>query len=571
MRKKQEGFSVENNKDRDRFYGIMSDEQIALFDSIHKNIFTFCEATAGSGKAQPLYSKVLTPNGYITMGEVRVGTEVIGEDGKPHKVLGVFPQGKKPVYELTFSDGTKCRCSDEHLWTVKIKDRKKWETVALRDIIDANDLTRKFKSRGKFYNKHNYKIPIASPIQFNSHYDVPIDPWLLGVLIGDGGLTNNTIRFSNSEIDIVSRVELIVNNYNCKMKHIVNYDYNIVGNGVRKNELLANLRLMGLINKRAENKFIPDIYKYGSIDIRLGLLQGLIDTDGYVNNSQINYYTSSKTLADDVMFLVQSLGGTCSCNKHKAFYTYKGEKKQGLDNYELYIKLPSNLIPFTSKKHSVKFNINRNTDVYRYIHNIEFIGEEECQCIYIDSVNHLYITDNMIVTHNTIVAVAAMLSLLERGEINKIVYIQKPSERYLSQGYLPGTMEEKSQFLFLPFYDAMHDLGFFDSAIEQGIIDGTLNLITDCALRGVNLEKAGIIIDEAENMNLHTLKLIFTRCHDNCHIALLGDRYQKDNRGDNSKFVKYGEYLAEKSFGSKVELTKNFRGKFSKAAEAFEI
>ena len=90
-------------------------------------------------------------------------------------------------------------------------------------------------------------------------------------------------------------------------------------------------------------------------------------------------------------------------------------------------------------------------------------------------------------------------------------------------------------------------------------------------MRGVNLEKAGIIIDEAENMNLHTLKLIFTRCHDNCHIALLGDRYQKDNRGDNSKFVKYGEYLAEKSFGSKVELTKNFRGKFSKAAEAFEI
>lgn len=171
----------------------------------------------------------------------------------------------------------------------------------------------------------------------------------------------------------------------------------------------------------------------------------------------------------------------------------------------------------------------------------------------------------------TIVSVSAMLSLLERGEINKIVYIQKPSERYLSQGYLPGTMEEKSQFLFLPFYDAMHDLGFFDSAIEQGIIDGTLNLITDCALRGVNLEKAGIIVDEAQNMDTHTLKLIFTRCHDNCHIAMLGDMAQRDNRKDNSKFVRYGNYLADKSFGNRVNLTKNFRGKFSKAAEAFEI
>ena len=68
----------------------------------------------------------------------------------------------------------------------------------------------------------------------------------------------------------------------------------------------------------------------------------------------------------------------------------------------------------------------------------------------------------------TTVSVLAMLGLLEKGEIDKIVYIQKPSERYLSQGYLPGSMEEKAQFIFLPFYDAMHELGFFDSAIEQG-------------------------------------------------------------------------------------------------------
>ena len=169
----------------------------------------------------------------------------------------------------------------------------------------------------------------------------------------------------------------------------------------------------------------------------------------------------------------------------------------------------------------------------------------------------------------TTVSVLAMLGLLEKGEIDKIVYIQKPSERYLSQGYLPGSMEEKAQFIFLPFYDAMHELGFFDSAIEQGKTQEIFNLVTDCALRGVNLERAGVILDESQNLDLHTMKLIFTRCHDNCHVVMLGDREQKDNKGDNSKFVVYGDYLASSNIGSKCVLTKNYRGKFSQLAENF--
>ena len=169
----------------------------------------------------------------------------------------------------------------------------------------------------------------------------------------------------------------------------------------------------------------------------------------------------------------------------------------------------------------------------------------------------------------TTVSVLAMLGLLEKGEINKIVYIQKPTQRSLSQGYLPGTLEEKAQFIFLPFYDAMHELGFFDSVIEQGKDQDVISLVTDCALRGVNLEKAGVILDESQNLDLHTMKLIFTRCHDNCHIVMLGDREQKDNKGNNTKFVEYGDYLASSKIGNKCTLTKNYRGKFSQLAENF--
>lgn len=90
----------------------------------------------GTGKAQPLYSKVLTPDGFITMGRVQVGMSVLGEDGLPHKVLGVYPQGKKRVYELIFSDGSKCRCSDEHLWTFWLhNDPKKSMTKTLKEFL----------------------------------------------------------------------------------------------------------------------------------------------------------------------------------------------------------------------------------------------------------------------------------------------------------------------------------------------------------------------------------------------------------------------------------------------------
>ena len=174
-------------------------------------------------------------------------------------------------------------------------------------------------------------------------------------------------------------------------------------------------------------------------------------------------------------------------------------------------------------------------------------------------------------TGKTVTSMAAMLDLLSNGIISKIVYIQKPSERYLSQGYYPGTAEEKAQFIFLPFYDACNTLGLFESTITKAINDKVFILTTDSSLRGVNFENAGILVDETENCNYRTLKLIFTRIHDSCHVVALGDRLQKDNKGSNTDFIDYCEYLSNQSFGNKCNLSKNYRGKFSRCAEDFEF
>ena len=174
-------------------------------------------------------------------------------------------------------------------------------------------------------------------------------------------------------------------------------------------------------------------------------------------------------------------------------------------------------------------------------------------------------------TGKSSVSIASMLDLLANGDINKIIYIQKASDRYLCHGYLPGTTEEKTRELWTPFYDAMITLGYSEEIVDKMISFNMIILTTDSSLRGVNFEKAGVIIDEAQNCNTETLKLILTRCHDDCHIVMLGDSLQKDNKGNkNTDFIDYGNYLTDSSIGNKCELTKNFRGKFSQLAEEYK-
>lgn len=174
-------------------------------------------------------------------------------------------------------------------------------------------------------------------------------------------------------------------------------------------------------------------------------------------------------------------------------------------------------------------------------------------------------------TGKTLTVIAAMLDLLANEEINKIIYIQSVSQRFLQNGFLPGTIEEKTEALWQPFYDAMLTLGYIPSTVDMMINNGLILLTTDSNLRGVNFEKAGVITEEAENMRHETLKLIYTRCHDDCHICSIGDSKQKDNKGSNNDFILYGDYLASAPFGNKCYLTKNFRGKFSQYAENFGV
>ena len=359
-------------------------------------------AGAGTGKSLLNGTGVLSAKGYVPIETLHVGDKVYGRDGNLHNVIGVYPQGKKEIVEVVFSDGTIIRCCEDHLWTYHTASRRdksgKWQTAPLKEI-EKMDLKRR---RGKWY-RNNIYIPMCDPIRF-PHKDVPIEPYLMGALIGDGGLTGGEIRFTNNDEEILRRVDAELNQIKYKLKHANKFDYLVVRNGDVPKYLITILRELQLYKCHSDEKFIPDVYKYNDVNTRMQLLAGLIDTDGSVsdNGSSYEYSTASLQLAKDVQFICESLGMTAKMSTKTPYYTYNGERKQGKIAYRLKIKTSEDTpnINYTNRK-ALSLQ-SRQSCARRHIVSITHTGEYgEMTCIAIDSEDSLFVTEHCIVTHNT--------------------------------------------------------------------------------------------------------------------------------------------------------------------------
>lgn len=347
------------------------------------------------GKAQPLDAKVLTSGGFIRMGDINVGDQLASIDGDDSVVTGIFKQGVIPQFRITLNDGRSTLCSENHLWRVTYRDWDKPRIIETREV--ARLLTKK---------RYKNRIWLDSfSGSFGDEAELPLDPWLLGVLIGDGSLSDNSPRFSSADTEIVERVASSVPD-SLEVKHIGAYDYRIVGKDGRtggkiKNAVQQELIRIGLNGKRSQDKFIPAEYLAANHAQRVELLSGLIDTDGWIEKfGAIRFCTVSKKLADDVQWLVRSLGGSCSVCGKKSTYTYRGEKKNGRDSYVCNIQFPGQCpLRLISRKQKLILKFRRK--VRPTIKSVEPAGVAEMQCISVSHPSKLYVTDEFIVTHNT--------------------------------------------------------------------------------------------------------------------------------------------------------------------------
>lgn len=344
-----------------------------------------------AGKAQPLDSKILTPTGWKLMKDIQIGDEICNSQYKISKVTGVFSQGIKEVFKITLSDKSEVESCKEHLWQIQSIWNRQRDMIEIKRLEDIMNLSL-FNSRGN----PKYSIQNQAACWFN-YQSIPIDPYILGCLLGDGHLGKYKCTLTTDDREILQ--EFIERLGYEKISQKGDGEYYIHG----LNKEINNLKLTEC---KSFEKFIPDIYKFNSLFNRLELLQGLMDTDGTINEfgSAIEYSSSSEKLANDVIDLVRSMGGIANMTNRIPKYKYKGEVKEGKRSYRVFINIRQ-LNPFKLTRKAERWerwNSKTKYDLARNIISIEKSRETECQCISVDSEDSLYITDNFILTHNTL-------------------------------------------------------------------------------------------------------------------------------------------------------------------------
>ena len=364
------------------------------------------------GNAMGMNALIATPTGWVKNKDIKVGDEVLTPFGTVTRVTGVYPQGVRPVYEVKLRDGSKAESCNEHLWQIErsktsIKYTGGRDKNGKREYAGAGPNGEKYITVSEVINTDELKslvdkgcqisLPRIEPLSYYEQ-DLPIHPYVLGVILGDGNIASNgSVRISNREKFIRSKIE----SYGYNISDYKDSD-EIVGFGILN--ITDIMRDLGLNGKISKDKFIPEQYLYGSVEQRLDLLKGLMDTDGYISkNNEIEFTTVSERLARNVQSLIRSLGGRVAINiKDKVYYTSPVQRtpKKASRAYRLQNIRLQKINPFSLPRKADRW-VERFDNSGNRVVEVNYIRDEETQCISVADNRHLYITDDYLPTHNT--------------------------------------------------------------------------------------------------------------------------------------------------------------------------
>ena len=383
--------------------------KIALERYKNNEKYTVISGFAGSGKAQPVDTIIPTPNGNKKLGDIKIGDFVFDGKGQPTKVLGVYPQGVIDNYKVTLEDGRITYCNNEHIFKI-IYATGSVKELTIQQMLDAG-LTYK-NGRRKYYlpTLFNY------PVQY-SEKELKINPYTMGAFLGDGCCKEHNLTLSSSDEEIPKYIAKIEKLDIRKEKEKNGYDWcflfkeqfiNEKGRmriAPKTEEFFANYK-ENLICYAYE-KSIPNDYKYSSVEQRYELLQGLFDTDGSIIDNKyltMRLTSTSLQLLNDVKEILYSLG-----YNHFSIVEDNRKDKYTHSCYDLYLSIPNEdkykFFKLKRKKDIALKGLNRHTRTRHdkiSIANIEKMSEpQEMVCIYVDNNEHLYLTNDYIITHNT--------------------------------------------------------------------------------------------------------------------------------------------------------------------------
>ena len=369
-------------------------------------------AGSGVGKALPNSTRIPTPDGWKSVGEIKVGDLLFDRFGNPTKILKVFPQQeKKEIYKVYFKSGRVAECCDEHLWSYysnkNDRNPNKLITTTLRNIID--------NPRGLHDTKGRYRwsIPVTEPVKYPEK-SYSIDPYVMGLILGDGSfrydLSNKSFSFSSSDEELVKAIcdRQGYSTYKRNSDHNYNWSFELVNQEKHKNVWVEDIlsEYPELWQLKSGDKYIPQEFLLGSVEQRYDLLAGLLDTDGSIDEKgRIGFTTISPILRDNIIELCESLGLTCNYSTDT-----RSDKYTIGECYNLHIQAPKTV-------KAKLFKLKRKLDIaIAYTNNgkreerrdrdsiikIESTGEfVDMTCFYVDNDEHLFLMNNYICTHNT--------------------------------------------------------------------------------------------------------------------------------------------------------------------------
>ncbi len=337
--------------------------------------------------------RIPTPEGWKPIGAARVGDEVFSVDGLTTTIVGVYPQGVlTDMHKVTFTDGTEVVCDLNHPWTV-VNRRGRSRTIPLSRILEEG----LFESNGPGKRLHRHRIPIAFPLVL-PEVDLPLDPYLLGYMLGDGSFTQSTPKITCAETmdeqpwRNVLPSGITVSQYETRPGFCP--QYGLKGFAWHQNEVTAGLRDVGLWGMVDEDKFIPDEYLWSSEPQRWALLQGLCDSDGHSHQAGgVEIATVSEKLAMGIVHLAQSLGGVATIGIRPGV---RNER----DCHRVWVSLHQTEAPFRLRRKILKWQARR-TPYVRAFHSVVPVADAEAICIKTARDDGLFLTEGMVVTHNT--------------------------------------------------------------------------------------------------------------------------------------------------------------------------
>lgn len=486
---------------------------------------------------EDMETKVLTPKGFKLLGDIEVGDQVTNPDGTTATVIAThFPKDQQ-FYRVTFSDGASVEAGADHLWGVRNATNRKRDKVPIgpvpQGMSEVDEWNFRYFQRyavvtttelfEQFSRGDALAVPLTSPCTFtrpSGRWPI-LPPYTIGVLIGDGSMSGSSVSWTKPDEFVVEKVAKDIAHLGLMVTEQSEADRHGIARPVASEVESAQelLRRVGLMGTHSYDRFIPDYYKMGSIETRYAIINGLMDTDGSVDDrGHVEYSTASKQLAEDVQWVLRSLGYT-------ATISVKAEPKIGdiihRPSYRIYVRgnnmkrlftLPRKL---SRMKDRVGVGSGSTGDLWvdNRIVSIEPTVVEDGKCITVDNPNHLYVTDDFIVTHNTYSILLDALRYVNNPKFGAVVF-RREGVQIRSEGGLWDTSTQ-----IFPHVGAVPREHNLDWKFPSGasVTFNALQHETDI-LNWQGSQICGIYFDEATHFSRKQFIYMMSRNRSDCGI-----------------------------------------------------